>query len=315
MPLPTKIWLKPEGTDDWVPLTDITDFCLGWRLVPDDWYRDNPPGWTPGSAGVKSGGTGVADATVPVVVPEGNTVAGDSYTSLRGVVPDEVSHVPPRMRYVIREGYFVAWNNASIPAVVQPTARQVMFSTDAGTDLCTVVMSATFTSASATEIHTSANHGLITGDFVTVSNSGGALPTGLVANTVYSVLVLTDSTFQLNDTSGNLVLISTNGTGTQTWTRRGTTHGFISGDVVSIAKNAATLTGITETTRYVVLSISANTFRLLTEAGAIVNIETTNANPVFTMALIATQQRPANLPSGIAWYPMPCPLATADPQA
>jgi hypothetical protein len=316
MALPTSIWLKREGNDDWIPLTSITNFCVGWRLVPDDWYRDSPPNWSPGTAEVfGTTPSTVPSASIPVHLPEGVTVPSITYTGISGSVPDEVAHIDPRMRYVVREGYYVAWDSASIPAVVQPTARSVMFSTNASTDLCTVVMSATFTSVNATEIHTSANHGLITGDFVTVSNSGGALPSGLFASTVYSVLVLTDSTFQLNDTSGNLVLISTNGTGTQTWTRVGTTHGFISGDRVSIAKNGNTLTGITETTRYVVLSTSATTFRLLTEAGAIVDIQTTNANPVFTMALISTQQRPANLPSGIAWYPMPCDLATADPRA
>jgi hypothetical protein len=214
-------------------LTDITDFCLGWRLVPDDWYRDNPPGWTPGSAAVTSGGTTAQDATVPVIIPEGNTVSGNDYTSLRGVVPDEVSHTAPRMRYVIREGYFVAWNNASIPAVVQPTARQVMFSANATTELCTTAA----------------------------------------------------------------------------------TSPFADGDVCSVSKNGNTLDPVSQTTRYVYVKVSDTTFKLMTEAGALVDISSATGGTVFTLSLISTNQRPANLPSGIAWYPMPCPLATADPQA
>lgn len=315
MALPSSIWLKREGNDDWIPLTSVTDFLLGWRLVPDDWYRDAPPNWSPGTGEAENGGAGaVQTATLPVYLPEGVAMPTTTYAGIAGAVPDEVSHVAPRMRYVVREGYYVAWNSASIPAVVQPTSRAVMFSA-ATTDICTVVMSATFTSVAATDITTSAAHGLITGDFVTVSNSGGGLPGGLAVSTVYKVVVLTDSTFQFYDTSDTLVNITSAGTGTHTWTRLATTHGFITGDVVSIAKNGNTLTGVTESVRYVVLSLSASTFKLMTEAGALVDITAVTAGTVYTMALISTQQRPDNLPSGIAWYPMPCDIATADPRA
>jgi hypothetical protein len=219
-----------------VPLTDITDFCLGWRFVPDDWYRDGTPNWAPGSAGIiseTSATTPARSATVPAAFP-GDTVQPESFALLSGVAPDEVSHIPPRMRYVIKEGYFVAWNNASIPAVVQPTARQVMFSASSATDLCTTAA----------------------------------------------------------------------------------TSPFANGDVCSVSNNGNTLEGVSQTTRYVYVKVSDTTFKLMTEAGALVNITgTPTAGTVFTLSLISTNQRPANLPSGIAWYPMPCDLATADPQA
>jgi hypothetical protein len=82
----------------------------------------------------------------------------------------------------------------------------------------------TFTAANATEIFTAAAHGLNTGDGpVRVSNSGGALPTGLAAGTDYWVIKIDANTFFLatslaNALAGTNLLISTDGTGTQTLT-------------------------------------------------------------------------------------------------
>lgn len=74
---------------------------------------------------------------------------------------------------------------------------------------------------------TAAPHLLSTGYALTVSNSGGALPTGLTAATVYWAIVLTPTTFQLattlaNALAGTNLTISTNGTGTQTATTTAT---------------------------------------------------------------------------------------------
>lgn len=79
-----------------------------------------------------------------------------------------------------------------------------------------------FTAANATEIFTASAHTLVTGDGpFQVSNSGGALPTGLLAATDYWPIVLTSSTFKLatslaNALAGTNLLISDDGTGTQT---------------------------------------------------------------------------------------------------
>lgn len=81
-----------------------------------------------------------------------------------------------------------------------------------------------FTAANGTEIFTSAAHGLNTGDGpVWVSNSGGALPAGLVASTDYYVIKIDANTFYLatslaNALAGTNLLITTDGTGTQTLT-------------------------------------------------------------------------------------------------
>lgn len=75
----------------------------------------------------------------------------------------------------------------------------------------------TFTAANATEIFTATAHGLLADQKARVTNSGGALPAGLVANLDYYLIAVTTNTFQLALTKGGAaVLISTDGTGTHT---------------------------------------------------------------------------------------------------
>ena len=80
----------------------------------------------------------------------------------------------------------------------------------------------TFTADNTTEIITSTSaHGLLEGHQVRVSNSGGGLPAGLTAGVWYFVKYLSTTTFSLALTLGGAAInITTNGTGTQTWTRR-----------------------------------------------------------------------------------------------
>lgn len=80
----------------------------------------------------------------------------------------------------------------------------------------------TFTANNTNHTFTSTAHTLETGDGpVRVTNTGGALPAGLTAITDYWVIRLTADTFKLATSfalaiAGSNVLISTNGTGTQT---------------------------------------------------------------------------------------------------
>ncbi len=79
----------------------------------------------------------------------------------------------------------------------------------------TSLVTATFDNA--TEIWTSVTHGLIDGDIVQLTNSGGALPSGFAAATVYYVINATTTTFKLSLTRGGAeVNGTTNGTGTHT---------------------------------------------------------------------------------------------------
>lgn len=83
-----------------------------------------------------------------------------------------------------------------------------------------------FTVDHTTSIFTATGHRLGTGMPVQVSNSGGALPTGLSAATYYWSARIDDNTFYLYDTRAHALAggatgkeaPSTNGTGTQTMT-------------------------------------------------------------------------------------------------
>ena len=79
----------------------------------------------------------------------------------------------------------------------------------------TSLVTATFDNA--TDIWTSVTHGLIDGDIVQLTNSGGALPSGFAAATVYYVINATTTTFKLSLTRGGAAVNgTTNGTGTHT---------------------------------------------------------------------------------------------------
>lgn len=69
----------------------------------------------------------------------------------------------------------------------------------------------------ATDVWSRAAHGLVDGDIVQLTNSGGGLPNGYAAATVYYVVSATADTFKLSLTrSGAAVDGTTNGTGTHT---------------------------------------------------------------------------------------------------
>lgn len=87
-----------------------------------------------------------------------------------------------------------------------------------------IASSGTFTAVATTDIFTKSSHGFRTGIKVRVSNSGGALPTGLVAATDYYVIKIDANTFYLAESltaSSNplaFIDITSNGTGTNTVT-------------------------------------------------------------------------------------------------
>ncbi len=72
-----------------------------------------------------------------------------------------------------------------------------------------------FTVDTATDTLTAVGHTLANGDKVRLSNSGGALPAGLSANTDYYVINASTNTLQLSATSGGAAIDIT-GTGTGT---------------------------------------------------------------------------------------------------
>lgn len=81
-------------------------------------------------------------------------------------------------------------------------------------------ISATWTVVNATDVITSSAHGLTNGDLVTVTNSAGALPTGISAGVWYYVISATTNTFKLSATlGGSSIDMTSDGTGTQTFYR------------------------------------------------------------------------------------------------
>jgi hypothetical protein len=81
---------------------------------------------------------------------------------------------------------------------------------------------AVYTVVFGTGIFTSTAHGLVLGDRVRVTNTGGAVPTGLAINTNYFVIAanLTANTFSLSATSGGAaVVMSDNGSGVNSFNR------------------------------------------------------------------------------------------------
>lgn len=108
--------------------------------------------------------------------------------------------------------------------------------------------SKTFTASAGTDNATSNAHGLSTGDGpFQVSNSGGALPAGLVAATNYWVIVNGANTYQFattraNALAGTKVDITDAGTGVQTMTRQpaaaASTDDFIVNSATGFGENA-----------------------------------------------------------------------------
>lgn len=73
----------------------------------------------------------------------------------------------------------------------------------------------TFTADAGTDVFTANAHGLIDTNTIIVTNSGGALPTGLTSGATYYIITATANTFQLSLTSGGAAInITDAGTGT-----------------------------------------------------------------------------------------------------
>ncbi len=86
---------------------------------------------------------------------------------------------------------------------------------DASTFVSCIDQSRPFTAA-ISDVCTLVGHGLTNGQVVTVRNTGGALPGGLVAGHAYYVVAATADTFQLSLTSGGAAVdLTSTGTGVQ----------------------------------------------------------------------------------------------------
>lgn len=168
----------------------------------------------------------------------------------------------------------------------------------------TTLADLTFTAANATELFTSAAHGMVTGDGpYRVSNSGGALPSGLAVDTDYWIIAdvangVADpvNTFQLatskaNALAGTELLITTDGTGTQTLRRNQNDvviAQLVQGLQAVVDKNytAAQVTGAGETDYLTVTLNSAGAWAsiAIVENISRMKIAQTHAEPATTLA-------------------------------
>lgn len=171
-----------------------------------------------------------------------------------------------------------------------------------------------FTAANATELFTSAAHGMTTGDGpYRVSNSGGALPTGLAVDTNYWIIAdvangVADpiNTYQLatskaNALAGTEVAITTDGTGTQTLLRAANDvicAQFVQGINAIASKNftAVQVTGAGDTD-YVTVTGDAPGVWFSVGNGklSLIKIEVVHAEPATTIAadmLAITEEDP-----------------------
>jgi hypothetical protein len=134
--------------------------------------------------------------------------------------------VGPDTKHVVNYG---AWGNATTTApsvlmLVDMLGAYTRIRTDLNTSQSltnTITAFSTFTVANATDIITHTNNNLMHLTKIRVSNSGGALPTGLSAGTDYWVIKLTDLTCKVassyaNAVAGTAVTLDDDGTGTQT---------------------------------------------------------------------------------------------------
>ncbi|MBX3321192.1 MAG: hypothetical protein KF890_15025, partial [Nitrospira sp.] len=113
------------------------------------------------------------------------------------------------------DGYALPVGTALVASRYRALAKKCIVKADQCGTTGTSLVTATFDNA--TEIWTSATHGLVNGDIVQLTNAGGALPSGFAAATVYYVIEATTTTFKLSLTyGGSAVNGTTNGTGTHT---------------------------------------------------------------------------------------------------
>lgn len=140
-------------------------------------------------------------------------------TSIYGIVVQGEGFADAAINFTSGVGAVAAQVNSAILTGLNAVASKNYTATFAPL----VVADFVFTATNGDEIFHKATHGLKTGDGpLQASNSGGALPTGIVAVTDYWVIRIDANTFYLatslaNALAGTHLLISDNGSGTNTF--------------------------------------------------------------------------------------------------
>lgn len=149
--------------------------------------------------------------------------------------------------------------------------NQMVISKNGGAAVNALAMpSFTFTADPPTDVLTTgAAHGLIVGDRIYVTNSGGALPTGMAASTIYYVkTVPTTTTLTVSATSGGATLdITAAGAGTHTLHQITLNNVSVKGNTIKVSGSGAIGTAIAGGDN---VSLGANDFDVVSGGTAVV---------------------------------------------
>lgn len=203
-------------------------------------------------------------------------------------------------------------------------------------DITGTSSTATATADDATDFWTSSAHGLLNGDLIRFTNSGGTQPTGISLSTDYYVINKTTDTFQVSLTSGgSAVDMSDAGSGTHSWTQQSVfttgiiwckgnlitytkkksqdftvvaatdvitsaAHNLDVDDIITVSSTGVLPGGMSAATSYHVIEATTDTFKLsATEGGASLNITDTGSGTHTFLAIMGGDVfQSATIPTG-----------------
>lgn len=188
MAAPTTLHFTNKNGRIMASYANVTSFRRGIWQQHEDSYRD--VGFGPGKATIKGYTATYGEATeVPIVGEDGvapnttlNTGGGLLFAS-----PDNMTHVPPRVKTYTDSGYILAFDSATIPTAT------------------TLGLAGTFSASNTTDEMTLASHGFASGDTVTASISTNGFSTSLL----YTVVKLTANTIKLLTPTGIILDVTT----------------------------------------------------------------------------------------------------------
>lgn len=188
MPAPTTLHFTNKNGRVMASYSNITSFRRGiWQTHEGD-YRDI--GWNPGTTTIVGGTTNDGSAAdVPVCGPDGTAPIAklNDGTTLRFATPDNVAHIPPRVKTYTHTGVILAFNSVTIPTAT------------------TLGLAGTFSASNTTDELTLASHGFASGDVVTASIATNGFSTSLL----YTVVKLTANTIKLLTPTGIILDVTT----------------------------------------------------------------------------------------------------------
>lgn len=316
-----KLFIKTEMDSELMILDNVTAWARGVRPFRSGTYRDT--GWAAGKVNpvASSNGSVLSTASdVPIVGTSNAPVPDKGYGALVHTAPDEMLHVPPRLRKSRESGYLFAFGGATIQQAVvdtpeTPRLALAAITVNTTSNVCaavrTVVVSLPCdTTDGSTTVTASSTSSLAVG----MSVSGLGIPSGATIATIVNATHFTLSAAATATATGSYLSI----TGTVS-----ATHAFVTGDVVAIY--AATMPGVSgvtltaATSLMSVVKIDDGSFLLRKADGTIADFTASGSN--VSVVLVSSVLPPVEPPmpaneTGVifipdAWNPR---ISTSDPR-